>query len=215
MEKSITSAGSSSGISLTGYDRLIIKQIHEVAEFFGFESRNKYQIMGESGEPVAYAMEERKGIWDFLIRNFLGHWRTFKILFFDASRTPFMTAIHPFRFFFQRLEIYNNSGQLIGAVQQRFSILTKRFDVINKDGLVIHEVSPPFWKLWTFPFVSHGKQVAVVAKKWSGIFSEAFTDRDTFMVEFSDRSLSQEERSLVLASAMFIDLQYFERKARS
>ena len=40
-----------------------------------------------------------------------------------------MTARHPFRLFFQRLEVFDEAGVFVGAIQQRFSILTKRFDV--------------------------------------------------------------------------------------
>ncbi len=46
------------------------------------------------------------------------------------------------------------------------------------------EVASSIWKLWTFPFIAGGAEVASVKKKWSGILSEAFTDRDKFQVEF-------------------------------
>jgi hypothetical protein len=55
--------------------------------------------------------------------------------------------------------------------------------------------------------------VATVEKKWSGLLTEAFTDKDNFAVKYDDPNLSNEERQLVLAAALFIDLQYFERKA--
>jgi hypothetical protein len=60
--------------------------------------------------------------------------------------------------------------------------------------------------------MNNGKQIAAVHKKWSGILSETFTDRDNFMVEFTSDDLSHDERKLVMASSVFIDLLYFERK---
>jgi uncharacterized protein YxjI len=102
---------------------------------------------------------------------------------------------------------------MIGAVQQRFSILTKRLDIQNAEGLTIMEVSSPIWGLWTFPFENNGRVIANVSKKWSGTLFELFTNRDKFLVEYQDESTSENERKLILAAALFIDLQYFEAKS--
>jgi uncharacterized protein YxjI len=123
-----------------------------------------------------------------------------------------LVAQHPFRWYFTRIELKDPVGSSLGAIQKRFSILTKRFDVETPDGRTLFQVSSPIWKLWTFPFTRRGQEIARVSKKWSGILSEAFTDRDNFLVEFLDADLSESERQLVLASAIFIDLLYFEQK---
>lgn len=193
---------------------LVVEQRHELAELVGFETRNKYQILGEDGTPVGYCAEQDKGFIGFLARQFLGHWRVYDLFFFDMERRAVLLAHHPFRFFFQRLEIATTDGRRLGALQLRFSLLSKKFDVEGPDGRVVMTVSSPLWKLWTFPFEKEGRPVAVVLKKWAGLLSEAFTDKDRFRVEFSEMDLSLEERLLVLAAALFVDLQYFERKAR-
>ena len=207
-----TSAGTMV-VSLRHHQRLIVRQRRELAELFGFETRNKYEIATESGGALAFAAEQQKGIAGFLFRQFLGHWRTFQIKFFSPDRQAFLTAHHPFRWFFQRLEVLDSGGRLLGAIQRRFSILTKRFDVEDANGRVIMQVASPFWRMWTFPFMARGAEVACVQKKWSGLLAEAFTDKDNFAVEFLDADLGESERALVLAAALYIDLQYFERKA--
>ena len=103
----------------------------------------------------------------------------------------------------------------MGAIQKRFSFFSKKFDVENELGQVIMEVCSPIWRIWTFPFMRNGEKIAEIQKKWSGILSEAFTDRDNFRVEFTSRALSEEERVLVMAAAVFVDLLYFESKART
>jgi uncharacterized protein YxjI len=202
-------------VTLRHHQRLMVRQRFEAAELFGFETRNKYDVVGEGGAQVAFAAEQQKGFLGFLFRQMLGHWRTFDVHFFTPERTPFMTARHPFRWFFQRLEVYDAAGVFVGAIQQRFSFLTKRFDVVDASGQVVMQVSSPFWRMWTFPFTVRGAEVASVRKKWSGLLAEAFTDKDSFAVDFGDGALGEPERQLVLAAAIFIDLQYFERKARS
>ena len=189
---------------------LIVSQRFELAEMFSFETRNKYAIQVEGGEQIAFAAEQQKGVAGFLLRQFLGHWREFEIRFFDAQRQPVLHAIHPFRFLFQRLEVKDASGRRLGAVQQRFSLLSKRFDVENSTGRVILEVRSPLWRLWTFVFMRGGVEAARIEKKWAGLLTEGFTDKDTFRVQFGRVSL--EERQLLLAAAIFVDLQYFEDK---
>lgn len=199
-------------LNLMPYKRLFIRQIRELAELFGFETRNKYQIKDENQTVVAFAAEESRGFFGFFMRQFLGHWRKFNIHFMDASNQLVMTAHHPFRWYFERLEIKDATGRHIGAIEKRFSILTKRFDIHNERGMTILEVASPIWKIWTFNFMHQGRQIASVQKKWSGFFSEVLTDRDNFMVEFNDPTLSQNERMLVMAASMYIDIVYFERK---
>lgn len=201
--------------SLSSHQKLFVKQVFELAEIFNFESRNKYRICDEGGRDIGYAAEQQKGILGFLFRQFLGHWRTFDIHFFDSSRQLFLIAHHPFRWYFQRLDITDVNGRRIGFVERRFSFLTKRFDVCDARGHLLMEIASPFWRIWTFPFKNRGTERARVSKKWSGIGFEMFTDKDNFLVEYLDPSLNPEDRALVLAASIYIDLMFFEEKANS
>lgn len=73
----------------------------------------------------------------------------------------------------------------------------------------------PLWKPWTFAFSANGRAVAVVQKKWSGLLTEMITDADNFLIQVSDPALPLGHRVLLLAAAIFIDLQYFEKKAQA
>ena len=192
---------------------IVVVQRRELAELFGFETRNKYAIEAD-GVQVGFAAEQGKGGWEILARMFLGHWRTFEIHFFDQARQLVLRGLHPFRFFFQRLEVSRADGRTLGAVQQRFALLSKRFDVVDSSEQVILTVSSPIWRPWTFAFERQGRTLARVEKKWSGFLREAFTDADRFRVAFEPSELTLDERALVLAAALFIDLQYFERKTQ-
>lgn len=197
-----------------GHNKIQVKQSFELFEVFNFETRNKYRIADERGQPLAFAAEQNKGFWGFIGRQFLGHWRKFDILFFDNNRQPIMVGHHPFRWFFRRLEVSGSDGRYLGAVELRFSIFRKSFDVYGSRGQVLFEVRSPFWWFWTFPFRRHGQEYARILKKWSGIGYEMFTDRDNFLVEFDYPELSGDERALIVAAAVYVDLMYFERKQR-
>ena len=199
---------------LVGLQSLKVRQLREVFELVGFETRNKYSIETDNGAPFLFAAEQQKGALGFLFRQSLGHWRSFEIHIFDSSRRPIAIAKHPFRFFFQRLEIYSIDGACLGVVEKKFSILAKRFEVTDRSGKVLFTVNSPLLKLWTFPFLRGDEEFAVIKKRWSGLLHEGFLDADRFVVEFTSPRLSAEERFLITAAGIFIDLQYFERKAR-
>jgi uncharacterized protein YxjI len=192
---------------------LMIVQKRELVELIGIETRNKYSIE-VNGAPFAFAAEQGKGGLAFIARMFLGHWRQFEIHFFDNARQLVLRAVHPFRFFFQRLEVSAADGRPLGAIQQRWAFFSKKFDVSDATGRVVLTVSSPLWRPWTFAFERDGQELARVEKKWSGMLREAFTDADRFRVLFQSHQLGLDERSLILASAIFIDLQYFEQKAQ-
>jgi hypothetical protein len=192
---------------------ITIVQKRELAELFGFETRNKYSIEA-GGAPFAFAAEQGKGGLAFLARMFFGHWRQFEIHFFDNARQLVMRAVHPFRWFFQRLEVFAADGRPLGAIQQRWAFFSKRFEVTDASGRIVLTVNSPLWRPWTFAFERDGQELARVEKKWSGMLREAFTDADRFRVLFQSHQLGLDERSLVLASGIFIDLQYFEKKAQ-
>ncbi|HKY39167.1 MAG TPA: phospholipid scramblase-related protein [Polyangiaceae bacterium] len=191
---------------------IMIVQKRELAELFGFETRNKYSIE-VNGAPFAFAAEQGKGGLAFFARMFLGHWRTFEIHFFDNARQLVIKAVHPFRFFFQRLEVWAANGRQIGAIQQRWAFFSKRFDVTDPSGRLLLTVSSPIWRPWTFKFMREERELARVEKKWTGMLQEAFTDADRFRVAFESPELGLDERNLILVAGVFIDLQYFEHKA--
>jgi uncharacterized protein YxjI len=189
---------------------LIVVQRRELAELFGFETRNKYELRTPDDRVVGFAAEQAKGLLAVLGRMVFGHWRTFEVHVFDAGRNLLFRAVHPFRFFFQRLEVSSADGRALGALQQRFSILSKEFDVEDASGTVVLRMRSGLFRPWTFPFLREGNEVARVEKKWGGLLREAFTDADTFRVVLGQTS--GDERALLIAAAVFVDLQYFEQK---
>jgi uncharacterized protein YxjI len=200
---------------LAQYPALVLRQRKELAELLGYESRNKYEVLDPHGTVLLYAAEQGKGLGAMFARQLFGHWRSYEIHVFDSARNVLLRAVHPFRWFFQRLEVFDGSGRFLGALQQRWAFFSKRFDVEDASGRVLLQVSSPFWRPWTFPFERAGQRVASVVKKWSGALTELFTDADSFRIEYEQPGLSPDERALLLCAGVFIDMQYFEAKAQT
>lgn len=202
-------------VALTQHNQLIIRQRRELAELFGFETRNKYEICDEKNNVLGFCAEQNKGLLGFLFRQALGHWRSFELHFFDHNRSEFLKTYHPFRFIFQEFTVMDGQNNPLGRVHQRFGILTKKYDVQDINGQLMFTMRSGLLSFWTFPFKSvAGFERAVVQKKWSGFFKELFLDADNFLITYKDPTLSEKERQLILAASVFTDLQYFERKAK-
>jgi uncharacterized protein YxjI len=194
-----------------------VLHVQQVLEGFevvlGWESRNKYRILDERQSPVAYAAEVKTGILGALMRGFLGHWRTFNVTIYNQNRTDEYFLNFPFRWFFKTLFVKEAKGSDIGYLQQRFAIFRKKFDIYDRHHKKIGFINSSFFRFWTFDIYNpHAVKMASIKKKWSGVLSEMFTDRDNFVVEYYDQGLSEEVRALILSTCIMVDIVYFERK---
>ncbi len=199
------------GLSQVG--RLVVRQKRELFELLaGIETRNKYEVTDDQARPLFYAAEQGKSFLATIARAFAGHWRRFEIHLFNPGRELVLVARHPFRWFFQRLEVYGADGTFFGAIQQRFAWFKKRFDVEDSSGRVIYTVNSPLFSLWTFRVQEGPREVAVLTKKWGGILTEMFTDKDQFLLDFRGSPILPGDRAILLVMTLFVDLMYFETR---
>lgn len=71
------------------------------------------------------------------------------------------------------------------------------------------------FRIWTFPIKRNGNDFALITKKWGGLLKEVFLDADNFVLDFQDPSMNEDTRRILLAAAIFVDLEFFEQKAKS
>ncbi len=199
--------------TLAQANAIYVKQKFEIAEIFGFETRNRYQIQTDDGQQFGYCAEPKLGFLDAIMRQFLGHWRVFNIVGTDMDQQQVFRAHHPFRWFFQHLDVFGAGDHPVGSLQQRFAWFNKKFEFLDTRGRVVMTMTSPLWKIWTFPIKKGDRNVSVIEKKWTGLAKEMFTDADNFRVRFTDAKLTADEKLFLLVSAVFVDLLYFETKA--
>ena len=139
-------------MNLSKATTLQVKQTFEGLELFGIETRNKYKVLNQEGFQVGYIIEKSEGTVGNILRIFMGHWRKFDIDIFDENKKLSFKAHHPFRFVFQALKITDNEGNFLGRIEQRFSLFSKKFDVVNPKGEMLIEMRSPLLKFWIFTF---------------------------------------------------------------
>ena len=195
---------------LESYESLWVRQQVEMLQVFtGLETQNRYKVLDPQGNDLLYAYEES----GFLGRQFLGSHRPLTIRILDQEGNEQLVARRNFYWLFSHLEISSPEGLTLGKMQRRFKVIGRRFDLFADQGLV-GTIEGPLLRPNTFWLRQNGVELAKITKQWSGMSREAFTAADTFLVEFSDPSLLDSMRWLVLGAAFAIDLDFFENRGR-
>lgn len=198
---------------ISGATQLRIRQRRELAEVFtGFETRNRYEIDDGSGAPFLWAMETGGGMGRWVLRQWLGSKRPFTVEVKDASGATLIEVRRPWRWFLSRAEIFDGTGNKLGAIQQRFSFLRRRYTVEGPGGNEVAELFGPVLKPWTFEVHVRGNVLGKITKRWSGLLKESFTDADHFGLELGPTA-DPRLRSLCLGATFLIDFVHFERKS--
>jgi len=194
--------------------KLFVRQTKEWGEILiGFEARNRFEILNESGTTVGYAAEEAGGFTTILLRNLLGRCRAATVHIYDRDGKEAGRGDKPFRFYFHRMEIFDGEKK-IGAVQRRFSILHRRFAVEDASGEKLLTILSPFLRIWTFKLLAEGQEVGRISKRWGGVLKEMFTDADVFGVEFKNPRLPMDLKKILLGAVFLVDFTCFENNTR-
>lgn len=194
---------------LVRLDGLVISQKREWGEILtGFETKNKYAVLDTSGQPL-YAAAEEGG--NFLVCGFLKAMRPFTVTVYATDGTPVLTLKRPFRFIYHELSITDASGQVLGRIRKRFSLLRRIYDVTGPDGQSICELFGPILHPWTFQVLVNGEEKGKITKTWNGLLKEGFTDADNFGITFPV-DLPVTAKAVLLGAVFLIDFVHFENR---
>ena len=115
---------------------------------------------------------------------------------------------------FSHLHVGDADGKLIGSLQRKFKVLGRRISILDDEGTERSEIRGGLFRPNTFMVYSEGDEVARITKRWSGLGREMFSDADTFQVRMNPERVDQEFATIILAAAIAIDLDFFEKGGR-
>jgi len=197
---------------LSSTSALVVSQRKEWGEILtGFETRNKYTISDMSGSRLYVAAEEAGST---LLRWFLKALRPFTIAVLTEDGQVVLRVVRPFRFYFHRAEVVDSQGQVLGQIERRFSILRRIYSVLDSSGEELFQLFGPILHPWTFQIRKDGVECGKIAKKWSGLLKEGFTDADNFSVMFP-AEWDVRLKGLFLGAVFLMDFLHFENKGRN
>ena len=195
---------------LEAYEHIMVRQqVEPLQVFTGLEMSNRYRVVDYSGNDILFAHEESS----FIGRQFLGSHRPLTLNIIDSQGTVLLAASRRFFWLLSHLELRRSDGSVVGGMQRRFKMLGRRFDLYDESRLV-GTIEGPLLRPNTFWLRVNGIESAKITKQWSGVSREMFTAADTFHIEYTDKSLSEQMRWLILGAAFAIDLDFFENRGR-
>ena len=195
-------------------NQLFIHQKKEWVEIFtGLETKNQYEILGSDGKVAGHLAEIGSGLLHLLARLILKAHRSLELIVWNAEQKQILKIKRPFYWFFSDMTVSDHNDKVYGHVYRRFSLLFKKYDLMNAQGEIFATIKTPIWSLWTFKVLDKSlKEICTISKKWGGVLKEVFTDSDKFQVDF--QSTPEELRPIIFAAAITIDLDYFEDNNR-
>jgi len=206
-------------------DNMFVKQQTELLEAFtGFESANKYLVLNAQGQQIFYAAEES----GCLARNCLGGARGFSMVLMGNDSQEVIRLERPFKCTgrccicwcpcqLQEMDVVAG-GQIIGKIRQIWDWKAPIYNICDASGNPVLQIRGPVCAVSCCKDInfdvttSDGASViGKVSKKFGGIVKEAFTDADTFGVEFP-RDLDVRVKATLLGATFLIDMNFFEDK---
>ncbi|CAH0558283.1 unnamed protein product [Brassicogethes aeneus] len=180
---------------LTKIDQLLVQQKVEGLEVLtGFETKNKFTIKNSLGQKVYYAKEDS----DCLTRNCCGPLRPFDMKILDNYKNEVIHLYRPlacgaccFPCCLQSMEVSSPPGNIVGRVDQEWSIFLPKYAVKNASGETVLRIEGPWFKMsccgdveFKITSADGSVQLGKISKQWSGVFKEMFTDADNFGITF-------------------------------
>ena len=197
-------------------DKLVVQQVKEWGEIIvNWETVNRYRILDAQENEVGFVAERYQGFLTTIGRQVLRSHRPFKVDIFNATRQVVVHLSRSFFFFFSDMLVATPQGITIGNIRRRFAIFSKKYDLCDDRGVVFATVKSPIWRIWKFPILDiHGNERGSISKKWGGILKEVFTDADQFFVDYGQQPWTDNQRTVILATAISIDFDFFEDNTR-
>ena len=200
--------------NLAAANALIVRQKKEWGEILtGFETKNKYEVLDHWGNPVFQVEEEGGSFATIITRFLLTALRPFTMHIFSLDGKGLLLLKRPFRFFFHQLEVCKANGSPLGTVKRRFSILRRRYSVLDRHGREIYQLFGPLLHPWTFLIKNGEQELGKIVKKWGGLVKEAMTVADNFGINFP-QGIDLGKKAVLLGAVFLIDFVHFENTGK-
>ncbi len=200
------------GGNILASPQIIIQQQKEALEIIsGWETANRYLMSGVGTDATGKIFEKKGNTGEKMVRHFTNTHRPYEITFLEQG-IPFLVVMRKFKWFFSKVEVTTPNKGTIGKIQQKFAFLKRKYEIYNNYNQKVATIIGPLLHPWTFKIYNNlNQEIAVILKKWSGMVTEMISDADNFLVDIS-KVKEDSLKPLILAAAIVIDIDHFERK---
>jgi len=206
--------------SVLGQPALIIgRQMEMMNVFLGFEQASKFVMQDVNGNQIGYVAEEDGGFGKAIQRQLLRTHRPFTATILDKDGEIVLRIQRAFSIINSVIKIEDPNGEVIGEVHQVWHPWRRKYNLFI-DKMQFAKVDSGFLA-WDFDVLDEQYSlVGNVSRNFGGFAREIFTDTGTYVLRMdgveggASRPLSLDERAVVLALAVTIDVDYFSRHSQ-
>ena len=169
----------------------------------------EYSVLGRDGEELALVQEfGEKGAKLIFSKHYFGFMREFEFHVLDIDSTLIFSIKKPEHFWGYKAVVSDSQGRIMGTIQKFFNPFIRSFQLRCKGSRSTLSIKAPIIRPWTFPVFSRKREVAKITKSMPSP-GQFITQRETLKVK--SYVSSPEERCLILAAAVLISANYFEK----
>ncbi|KAJ3388147.1 hypothetical protein HDU84_000227 [Entophlyctis sp. JEL0112] len=210
----------SSPASVLAHAGLMVgRQLEMMNVLIGYEQANKYAITDHNGSNVGFIAEEEQSFVGTILRQVMGTRRSFNAVVLDSQGEIVLRISRPVKWFLNsEITVTDKDGKLIGSVQQNWHFIRRKYDLfVQQKQFAI--IDSPFLS-WNFAIEDEdGGVLSVVNRSFGGFARELFTDTGVYAIHLDilppSRPVSLDERAVILACAINVDIDYFSQHSNS
>lgn len=170
-----------------------------------------------SGQDVGYLVEENT-FASSLIRNILHSRRPFHASVLDLAGNEVLKIHRPLKYFLNSKIIVTTAGEngkVIGKVESDWHLYRRKYNLFVRDEKMARIDEQIL--AWDFSAVDdQDRPLGLINRNFSGFLTEIFTEKGQYVVHYDatpsqSRPLSLDERAVLLACAITIDIDYFSK----
>ncbi len=185
-----------------------------LAMLTGWAVAREFDIVDSVGRQRGSVAQQGQDAFSTLGRTLFSGWLSIQFAVFAyPSQQLALTLRRPFFWLFSEMTVEGAHGERLGSAKRRFSVLRKRYDLLDASGQTFATITSPLLHPWTFQiFDRSGQQRAEIAKKWAGMTQEMVTEAQRFKIDFMNHDWPLVQRAVILATALTIDFDSFESR---
>lgn len=182
----------------------------------GWAVAREFDIVDSVGRQRGSVAQQGQDALSTLGRTFFSGWLSIEFAVFAyPTQQLALTLRRPFFWLFSEMTVDGARGERLGSAKRRFSLLRKRYDLLDASGRTFATIASPMLHPWTFQiFDPSGQQRGEIAKKWAGMTQEMITVAQRFKIDFMNHDWPLAQRAVILATALTIDFDSFESRRR-
>ena len=172
-----------------------------------------YDLRGPLGT-VATVIGRRDSFWGQLARG-VGCDQERRLWLIDRYRTRALLELKATAW---SAEVTIPAVGQVGRIERSLQPLVRKYELRDAAGEVFAYLRSPIWKLrmsFQVQAPAGGEPVGGIRQRLTGWGREYFTDLDDFVIEFGRRPWTLEERSVLIAAAIVIDLEAYDARLRA